>query len=101
VVLRHPASISLVLVAALTAGTGALWNASSRTQPRSKLARTCGAQLPTGAESDVLEESGLAAVNYAVSTTPDGGTASWGANTNGHQATFTVTNTGICNDTYS
>lgn len=100
-VLRHPASISLVLVAALTAGTGALWNASSRTQPRSKLARTCGAQLPTGAESDVLEESGLAAVNYAVSTTPDGGTASWGANTNGHQATFTVTNTGICNDTYS
>jgi len=37
----------------------------------------------------------------SVSVTPDGGSAQWPANTNGHTATFTVYNTGACNDTYT
>ncbi len=39
--------------------------------------------------------------DYAVSVTPDGGSQTWPANTTGHTATFTVTNTGICQDTYN
>jgi len=37
----------------------------------------------------------------SVSVTPDGGSAQWAANTNGHTATFTVYNTGACNDNYT
>jgi len=64
--------------------------------------RACGLS-PTGAEPDVLELvlPRVGAVLYAVSVTPDGGTATWTSNTGGHQSTFTVTNTGTCQDTYS
>jgi RHS repeat-associated protein len=37
----------------------------------------------------------------SASVTPDGGTASWQSNTNGHTATFTVYNNGTCADTYT
>src|SRR5439155_7225505 len=37
----------------------------------------------------------------SVAVTPDGGSQQWIANTNGHTATYTVYNTGACNDTYS
>ena len=39
--------------------------------------------------------------DYAVSVTPDSSPVTWTANTNGHTSTFTVTNTGLCQDTYS
>src|SRR5439155_25211554 len=39
-------------------------------------------------------------VHYAVSLTPDGTARTRPANTSG-QATFTVTNTGLCGDTYN
>lgn len=38
---------------------------------------------------------------YAVSVTPKNGSASWGVLTSGHNAVFTVTNTGTCPDTYT
>jgi len=37
----------------------------------------------------------------SVAVTPDGGSVSWQANTNGHTTTFTVNNTSNCNDTYT
>src|ERR1051326_4797313 len=37
----------------------------------------------------------------SASVTPDGGTASWQSNTNGHTATFYVFNAGGCTDTYT
>src|SRR6266545_2212926 len=37
----------------------------------------------------------------SVAVTPDGGSQQWGANTNGHTATYWVKNTGACNDTYT
>src|SRR6267143_4438151 len=39
--------------------------------------------------------------NYAVSVTPKGSSVTWIANTNGHTSTFTVTNTGTCQDSYN
>lgn len=55
---------------------------------------------PSGPGPNVLDLLS-ADVNYAVSVTPDGGSASWASNTSGHTATFTVTNTGACQDTYT
>jgi len=43
----------------------------------------------------------VADVPWGVSVTPDNGSAGWTANTTNHTATFTVTNTGDCNDSYS
>src|SRR5437660_41389 len=63
------------------------------------LSGTCP-QLPQGhggAEPDVIPLD----VQFAVSVTPDGGQVTWNANTNGHTSTFTVTNTGTCQDTYN
>jgi len=37
----------------------------------------------------------------SVAVTPDGDSQQWGANTNGHAATYWVKNTGACNDTYT
>jgi len=67
-------------------------------------AKTCPKlpQGPSGAEPDVLSEAGPPTyVDYAVSVTPDGSPVTWSAYTNGHTSTFTVTNTGLCGDTYT
>ncbi len=39
--------------------------------------------------------------DYAVSVTPDGGSQTWPTGSTGHKAVFTITNTGICQDTYN
>ena len=98
-VLRQPSFVGFALLAAVALATTTLPDTRYRTRPL-KAGSTCGAQLPSGAEPDVLDSRYFGDANYAVSVTPDGGTASWGQNTNGHQAVFTVTNTGLCNDTY-
>jgi RHS repeat-associated protein len=56
--------------------------------------------LPSGPGPSVSEESNYM-VQFSVSVTPDGNWMTWQMNTNGHQSTFTVKNTGTCPDTYS
>lgn len=87
-----------VLVLALASG----WSGA----PYARAARANGKQpgmcflSPTGAGPNVLE-SLKGDVEYAVSVTPKGGTATWSNNTSGHTAAFRVTNTGTCPDTYN
>jgi len=45
----------------------------------------------------ICDSSGV----FSVSVTPPSGSATWGPNSNGHQASFTVKNTGLCRDTYN
>lgn len=93
-VARRPSLVSLL---ALGFGYGILSPRSLRAQTTSRelaLATICPVR-PSGAAPDVLD-----AIDYAVSVTPDGGSATWSANTSGHQSIFTVTNTGECVDTY-
>ena len=71
-----------------------------KASPHSRLTRMCG----TGPNSsgpampDVLTRD--ATPNYAVSVTPKGGTANVVGNNSGYQVTFTVSNIGLCPDTY-
>ena len=103
-VLRHPWSITLLLLAGLALAASPSRKARVPLEPpHVRYDRVCPeapTKAPSGAEPDVLE-SNTRDVPWAVSVTPDGGSASWTENTTNHTATFTVTNTGDCNDGYS
>jgi len=116
VVLRHPWSVTLLVLVGFTFAAGPSRDVRlAGAALRLPTAAVCNVSFPerwdlppqraiSGAEPDVLEPTDLSDVDYAVSVTPDGGaqgSATWGANTNGHTATFTVRNTGLCNDTFS
>src|SRR2546421_4475382 len=100
VVARRPLLIvpSLALVFAL-AGTARPRVQVHRRPAQPQTASVCPA-LPSGADPDVVASLGADA-NYAVSVTPKGASNTWWANTSNHPDTFTVTNTGTCNDTYT
>lgn len=113
-VLRHPWSITVALLAAASFAVSPAREAPVSAVPSLPHPKAmCNVRFEgrpyepperavSGAESDVLDPVPVSSdVMYAVSVTPDGGTASWPQNTTGHQATFTVKNTGTCSDTYS
>ncbi len=100
-VLRQPPYIGLVLLAAIAFATTSPADRRYVARPPKSGASTTCPQLPTGAEPDVLDGSLAATANYAVSVTPTSGSRTFTANTTGDTSTFTVTNTGLCQDTYN
>ncbi len=104
-VLRHPWSLTLLVVAACTLATRLSHympiRVASPSVPAPLHQRTSLCiQSPSGAEPDVVDRLGAAA-DYSVSVTPHAGTATVYANTTGNQVTFNVDNTGNCADSYS
>jgi RHS repeat-associated protein len=107
VVLRHPWSITPLLLAALALAPGPTPDTQpqfgSRNVRSAAICPKAPVKSPSGPEPDGLTANDVVAggVPYAVSVTPDGSPATVTANTNGNTRNFTVTNTGDCPDTYS
>lgn len=81
----------MILVFSLTTGASGEWRARAASLPRERVGgRTLSAG---GFRCDM--------VTYRVNVNPQGGGASYAPYTNGHTSTFTVTNTGLCQDTYT
>ncbi len=97
-VLRHSSSVTLVFLAAV-----ALISTPSRVPriPDRVATRAPTLPCPLGPAGPNVLGPIAADVNYAVSVTPVGSSVSWPAYTGGLTSTFTVTNTGTCQDTYS
>jgi len=112
VVLRHPWSVSGLLLTAFVFAAGPSREARvTGVDPRFMTGAVCPASLPerwrvpperaiSGAEPDVLEPSVTPVPpDYSVAVTRQGvSPVTWPPNTGGHTAAFTVTNTGNCDD---
>jgi RHS repeat-associated protein len=100
VVLRHPSLATSALLLVVAFGSVSRRDLRRIHIPSRGTRGMVCPNLPSGAEPDVVDPR-VTAIDWAVSVTPRGGSASAYANTSGNTVVFQVQNTGGCQDTYT